>query len=71
MKIGVIDPIQEKDLIDIKEYIDNSRDKYGDDDRNIRDDRYIEIMSDTIEMIKLIKRVRSGVTSVNLWVVIH
>ena len=59
MKIDMVDLIQKKYLIDIKENTDLTleTDTKG--------------MTDMEKMINLSKRARSGVTSVNLWVIIH
>ena len=65
LKIYMIGPIHEKDLIDIKQntYLTLDTDTEG--------MAGIEMMTDTEEMINLTKRPRFGVTSVNLWVIIH
>ena len=73
----MIDLIQVKDLIDIKHNTDPilEIDTKGLRDIEIMTDiegrTDIEMMIDREEIINLTKRARSGVTSVNLWVIIH
>ena len=76
-KIDMICLIQEKGLIDIKQNTDQTleTDIEGMTDIEMMTDteemKGIEMMMDTEEIINLTKRARFGVTSVNLWVIIH